>query len=75
MFVKHPRDPAAEKAAAAPLADAQGHLGNTPWHHDITFWPVSGEQIVSVWIALDRTNLDNGGLERKAAADAVSSAR
>ena len=55
MFVKHPHAPAS--------ADAQGHLGNTPWHHDITFWPIDGEQIVSIWIALDATNLENGGLE------------
>jgi hypothetical protein len=58
MFVKHP-----DRRDEATVADAQGALGNTPWHHDITFWPVEGEQIVSIWIALDRTNLDNGGLE------------
>jgi hypothetical protein len=62
MFVKHPHADAG-KDPATPSADAQGHLGNTPWHHDITFWPVEGEQIVSIWIALDRTNLENGGLE------------
>ena len=55
MFVKHPYADAGN--------DAQGHLGNTPWHQDITFWPVDGEQIVSVWVALDKTNLENGGLE------------
>jgi hypothetical protein len=60
MFVKHPREAAANELQRT---DAQGPLGNTPWHHDITFWPVSGEQIVSVWIALDDTNLGNGGLE------------
>jgi len=60
--LKHPQAEAGEDAAAQPT-DAQGHLGNTPWHHDITFWPVDGDQIVSIWIALDPTNLDNGGLE------------
>ena len=62
MFVKHSHADAGEDAAAR-RGDAEGHLGNTPWHHDITFWPVDGEQIVSVWIALDVTNLANGGLE------------
>ena len=59
MFVKHPRAAPDENEEE----DAQGNLGNTPWHHDITFWPVDGEQIVSIWIALDATNLENGGLE------------
>ncbi|MDH3679653.1 MAG: phytanoyl-CoA dioxygenase family protein [Acidimicrobiia bacterium] len=62
MFVKHPHTEDTEDGAG-PLTDAQGHLGNTPWHHDITFWPVIGDQIVSIWIALDRTNLHNGALE------------
>lgn len=63
MFVKHPltdpADDAGEDGAKAreDLQDAQGHPGNTPWHHDITFWPVDGEQIVSIWIALDEGNL------------------
>ena len=63
MFVKHPltdpADDAGEDGAKAreDLQDAQGHPGNTPWHHDITFWPVDGEQIVSIWIALDQGNL------------------
>ena len=58
MFVKHP-----DTGQVQRHADDDGDLGNTPWHQDITFWPVRGEQIVSVWIALDATNLDNGGLE------------
>lgn len=58
MFVKHP-----EPAGASRTFDDEGDLGNTPWHQDITFWPVSGDQIVSMWIALDPTNLDNGALE------------
>ena len=57
-FVKHPASPGQGRDA-----DRDGDLGNTPWHHDITFWPMRGEQVVSLWIALDRTNLENGGLE------------
>ncbi|NKB98238.1 MAG: hypothetical protein GKR90_07055 [Pseudomonadales bacterium] len=60
MFVKHPN---ADRDGEATDQDERGHPGNTPWHHDITFWPVVGEQIVSIWIALDPTNLRNGGLE------------
>lgn len=59
-FVKHPASPAEHRQREV---DAAGDLGNTPWHHDITFWPVRGKQIVSLWIALDKTNLENGGLE------------
>lgn len=50
MFVKH-------------AAADEGIAGNTPWHHDITFWPVRGEQIISIWCPLDPVNLENGGLE------------
>ncbi len=62
MFVKHPKAES-QNDSDEEESDERGHLGNTPWHQDITFWPVSGEQIVSIWIALDDTNLDNGGLE------------
>ncbi|MDA1073136.1 MAG: phytanoyl-CoA dioxygenase family protein [Proteobacteria bacterium] len=35
----------------------------TPWHHDLTFWPVSGRQIVSIWIPLDPVTRSSSGLE------------
>lgn len=35
----------------------------TPWHHDITFWPVRGDQIVSIWVPLDPVTRENSGLE------------
>ena len=35
----------------------------TSWHHDLPFWPVRGTQVVSVWIAFDRIDKDNGALE------------
>jgi len=25
----------------------------TPWHHDLTFWPIRGQQIASIWMPLD----------------------
>ena len=33
-----------------------------PWHHDLTFWPVSGSQICSVWVALDEVTTESGAV-------------
>jgi hypothetical protein len=30
-----------------------GTLERTPWHHDQPYYPVDGEQIVSLWMPLD----------------------
>jgi len=30
----------------------------TPWHHDSTFFPIQGDQVVSVWTALDPVTAD-----------------
>ena len=35
----------------------------TPWHHDLTFWPIIGEQIVSIWIPVDTVTSESSGLE------------
>ena len=35
----------------------------TPWHQDQPYWPVTGGQVASVWIALDRTDRSNGAVE------------
>jgi ectoine hydroxylase-related dioxygenase (phytanoyl-CoA dioxygenase family) len=35
----------------------------TPWHHDIPFWPLRGEQACSTWVALDHVAKDNGAME------------
>lgn len=35
----------------------------TPWHHDLTFWPVRGDQICSMWIPLDPVTPESSGLE------------
>lgn len=34
----------------------------TPWHQDLSFWPIRGEQICSFWIPCDPVNRDNSGL-------------
>jgi|TARA_B110000459_G_C16455542_1_gene422746 ectoine hydroxylase-related dioxygenase (phytanoyl-CoA dioxygenase family) len=35
----------------------------TPWHHDLTFWPISGDQIVSIWVPVDSVTCESSGLE------------
>ncbi len=35
----------------------------TPWHHDLTFWPVDGKQICSIWMPLDPVTRETSGLE------------
>lgn len=35
----------------------------TPWHHDLTFWPVEGTQLCSIWMPLDPVTTETSGLE------------
>ncbi len=35
----------------------------TMWHHDITFWPIAGKQICSMWTPLDTVDRAASGLE------------
>lgn len=35
----------------------------TPWHHDLTFWPIRGEQIASIWLPLDPVTQASSGVE------------
>ena len=35
----------------------------TEWHHDITFWPIAGKQICSMWLPLDPVDRALSGLE------------
>lgn len=34
----------------------------TPWHQDLSFWPIRGEQICSFWIPLDHVDVQSSGL-------------
>lgn len=34
----------------------------TPWHQDLSFWPIRGEQICSFWVPLDPVNRESSGL-------------
>lgn len=40
-----------------------GAKTSTPWHHDVPFWPVRGEQVCTTWIALDHVTKANGAME------------
>lgn len=35
----------------------------TPWHHDLTFWPINGKQIGSIWMPLDPVTRASSGVE------------
>ncbi len=35
----------------------------TPWHHDVTFWPIRGKQVCSIWMTFDAVSRDSSGLE------------
>ena len=35
----------------------------TPWHHDLPFWPVNGSQVCTLWLALDPVSADTGAVE------------
>jgi len=35
----------------------------TDWHQDLPFWPVLGNDIVSIWVALTPVNRDNSAVE------------
>ena len=35
----------------------------TPWHNDLPNWPVRGNDLITVWVALDPIDAENGMLE------------
>ncbi len=35
----------------------------TRWHNDQPYWPVSGMDVISIWVALDHTTAENGRVE------------
>lgn len=45
------------------FAKEPGTPVRTPWHNDITAWPLTGTQIVSFWLPLDAADAENGRLE------------
>ena len=45
------------------LIKEPGTSTKTPWHHDLTYWPIQGFQICTVWLALDPVAPENGAVE------------
>ncbi len=45
------------------LIKEPGTPTRTPWHHDLTYWPVNGWQIATLWMALDPVSDESGGVE------------
>lgn len=35
----------------------------TVWHHDATYWPVAGDKIATLWLALDDATAETGAME------------
>ena len=35
----------------------------TVWHHDLTYWPIKGAQVCTLWLALDPVTKENGSVE------------
>ena len=35
----------------------------TTWHHDATYWPVAGDMIGTLWLALDHVTVETGAVE------------
>jgi ectoine hydroxylase-related dioxygenase (phytanoyl-CoA dioxygenase family) len=40
-----------------------GTMNRTRWHNDQPYWPMRGCQVLSFWVALDKTSADSGALE------------
>ena len=45
------------------FAKKAGTTTPTPWHHDLTFWPLEGDQICSMWIPTESVSRESSGLE------------
>jgi len=45
------------------LIKEPGTTTKTPWHHDMTYWPIDGWQICTVWLALDSVTAESGAVE------------
>ncbi|MEO1228730.1 MAG: phytanoyl-CoA dioxygenase family protein [Myxococcota bacterium] len=45
------------------LIKEPGTSTRTPWHHDMTYWPIEGRQICTLWLALDEVTSDSGAVE------------
>lgn len=37
-----------------------GSVTPTPWHQDLSYWPVQGSDVISLWVPLDNVGADSG---------------
>jgi ectoine hydroxylase-related dioxygenase (phytanoyl-CoA dioxygenase family) len=37
-----------------------GSVTATPWHQDLSYWPVKGNDVISLWVPLDSVGSDSG---------------
>jgi ectoine hydroxylase-related dioxygenase (phytanoyl-CoA dioxygenase family) len=44
------------------LVKEPGTVNPTPWHQDLPFWPVRGDQMCSIWFAMDHVDETSGGV-------------
>ncbi|MEM8650335.1 MAG: phytanoyl-CoA dioxygenase family protein [Pseudomonadota bacterium] len=45
------------------LVKEPGTTTPTLWHHDQTYWPIAGDQVCTMWLALDPVTKENGAVE------------
>lgn len=45
------------------FAKEPGTPRRTPWHQDAPYWPVTGDMLATVYVALDDIDAENGGVE------------
>jgi len=44
------------------LVKEPGTVEETPLHHDLPYWPVRGEQIISIWVPFDLATPESGAV-------------
>lgn len=42
------------------LVKEPGTAARTPWHQDLPYWPVTGEQVISTWVPIDAATPESG---------------
>jgi ectoine hydroxylase-related dioxygenase (phytanoyl-CoA dioxygenase family) len=42
------------------LVKEPGSAKRTPWHQDLPYWPVKGDDILSIWVPMDAATPENG---------------
>ncbi len=45
------------------LIKEPGTITRTPWHNDQPYWPIKGNQVCTLWLALDDVTRENGAVE------------